>query len=294
MTTRIVLPVDGSPSAQRALELVAGYQGAKDALYVFAINVQSPVAISYPEAAVIAPSIESSQREAGQQIADAAAARLRAGGITAESVVRLGLPASAIAEEGLARRGSLIVMGTRGHGVVRGFALGSVALRLAHGSSVPVCIVQPDARLPGAFGRRLRVLLAVDGSAPAIHAAQVLAEWRPWLGELDVQIAYVQPPLSLAKEILSSADDLLERWSTREGEEAARAEREIFARDGVKHHLHLTIGDADAEIVHLANHLGCEMIALGTRGRGAAHHAFVGSVALKVAATSPVPVLMSR
>jgi nucleotide-binding universal stress UspA family protein len=33
-------------------------------------------------------------------------------------------------------------------------------------------------------------------------------------------------------------------------------------------------------------------VALGTRGLGAAHHALIGSVALKAAALSPVPVLL--
>lgn len=294
MSTRILVPVDGSPSSRRAVELVAAYQGAKGALRVRVLNAQTPVAVTYPEAAMVAQSVDAALLETGRGVADAAAAQLRAAGIAAETAVRLGLPAGTITAEAEAERPALVVMGTRGEGAVRGFALGSVALRVAHGSPVPVCMVHPDACLPKAFGKSLRVLLAVDGSEPAQRAAQALGSWRSWLGELDIQIAYVQPPLTLAQAILPPHDDLVEQWSTREAEAAARAARELFTREGVKHHLHISTGDSATEIVHLAEQAGCELIALGTRGRGAMHHAFVGSVALKVAAASPLPVLLSR
>ncbi|HWA37603.1 MAG TPA: universal stress protein, partial [Burkholderiales bacterium] len=205
-----------------------------------------------------------------------------------------GLAASAIAEEAKARNAALIVMGTRGHGALRGFALGSVALRVAHGAPVPVCLVHPDSKLPAAFGRKLRVMLAMDGSPPAERAAQVLAAARPWLGELDVQVVHVQAPLTLAEQVLPPHDDLVEQWSTKAAEEATRACLQLFKSSGMASHLHLSAGDAAEEIVHLAAHTGCEMIALGTRGKGAAHHALVGSVALKVAAASPLPVLLVK
>ncbi len=292
--TSILLPVDGSPAAARALELVSSYRGPKGALRVAVLNVQSPLAVMYPEAAVAAQSIEDSLLEGGKVIAEKAAQQLRAAGLAAEPTVRLGAPATAIDEEANQRGAVLIIMGTRGHGALRGFALGSVALRVAHGSHVPVCLVHPDAKLPAAFGRKLRVMLAMDGSAPALNAAQLLVAWRPWLGELDVQLVHVQAPLSLAEQILPPHDDLIEQWSTRGAEEAVRASQALFQAAGNKTHLHLSAGDAAAEIVHLAGKTGCELIALGTRGLGAAHHALVGSVALKVAAASPLPVLLVR
>ncbi len=294
MADTILLPFDGSPSAQRALDLVAGYQGGKDAVRAAVLNVQSPVSVMYPEAAVAAQAIEESLLEAGKRIAEGAAGRLAAAGVASEAVVRLALPASAIAEEAKARGATLVVMGTRGHGALRGFALGSVALRVAHAAPVPVCLVHPDSKLPGAFGRKLRVMLAFDGSPPAARAAQALADWRPWLGELDVQVVHVQAPLTTLEAILPPHDDLVEQWSTKGAEEATRASRQLLDALRIKSHLHLSAGDAAEEIVHLAGHAGCELIALGTRGKGAAHHALVGSVALKVAAASPLPVLLVK
>lgn len=291
---KVLVPVDGSPAAARALELLAGYQGAKDALRVTALNVQAPVAATYPEAAIAAQAIDESLLESGRRIAEGAARRLAAAGVAADAVARLGLPASAIAEEAGARGADLVVMGTRGHGALRGFALGSVALRVAHGAPVPVCLVHPDSKLPAALGRSLRVMLAMDGSPPAQRAVRALAAWRPWLGELDVQVVHVQAPLTVAEQILPPHDDLVEQWSTKGATEATRESVALLESMGVKRHLHLSAGDAAEEIVHLAAKTGCEMIALGTRGRGAVHHALVGSVALKVAAASPLPVLLAR
>jgi len=167
-------------------------------------------------------------------------------------------------------------------------------MRIVHASPVPVCLVRPESRLPAQLGRKLRVLLALDGSEPALRAAAALASWRGWLGELDVQMVYVQPPLTYLATALPPHDDVIRQWSTEAGESAARPARQLLAKEGIAHHLHLTVGDPATEIVHLAEEAGCELIAMGTRGLGAAHHAFVGSAGLKVAAHAAVPTVLVR
>ena len=294
MAHTILLPVDGSPSAGRAAEMLAGYGGERAQLDTVVLNVQSPPMALWPEAAAAAGVVESALLEAGQQLAGTAAARLAQAGLRARAAARLGLPAEGILREAQAVQAALVVMGTRGEGMAHGFALGSVAMRVVHGGSVPVCLVQPQAKLPAQLGRKLRVLLALDGSEPALRAAQLLAAWRGWLGELDVQIAHVQQPLTLLETLLPPHRDVIEQWSTRSGEEATQAARELFAKEGIRHRLHLTVGDAALEIAHLADEAGCELLAMGTRGRGAAHHALIGSVALKAAALCALPALLVR
>jgi nucleotide-binding universal stress UspA family protein len=241
---RVLLAYDASPSARRALELVAGYPGLTTRL----LNVQ--------------PQSE----EAGHALVREALARLPA----AEPQVRTGRAAPAILQE----PAELIVMGTRGGGALQGFAFGSVALRVAQAAAVPVLLVKPDDRLPAAPGRKLRVLLAMDGSL------------------LEVQLAHVQQPLTVLESVLPPLDDVMDQWSNKPGEEATRAARSLFRRAGIAHHLHLTVGEPALEVRDLAEKTGAELVVLGTRGRGAAHHAFIGSVALKAAALCAVPALL--
>ena len=287
--TQILLPVDGSPAASRATELLAGYAGEVARLVPWVLNVQSRPLTFWPGALDVV-AVEAALMDAGRSAIKPAVERLAAAGFAAEAAVRLGLPADTILREARARDAELIVMGTRGAGAVQGFALGSVALRVVQGAAVPVLLVKPEDRLPGGLGKRLRVLLAMDGSVPALRAAERLVAWRDWLGELEVQLAYVQAPLPLLQAILPPHDDVIGQWSTREGEQATQKARELFSTAHIAHHLHLTVGDPAHEVMVLAERTQADLIALGTRGLGAAHHALIGSVALKSAVVSPVPV----
>jgi nucleotide-binding universal stress UspA family protein len=270
----ILIAFDGSPAALRAVELLAGYAGDAARLAPCVLNVQ-------PQST-----------EAGRTVLKPAVERLAAAGMAVGAEARVGPPAPTILSEARLRNSEVIVMGTRGAGALQGFALGSVALRVVHGNGPPVILVKPDDRLPGGFGKRMRVLLAMDGSEPALRAAERLVAWRDWLGEPEVHLVYVQQPLTVLQTVLPPHDDVIEQWSTKEGEQAARRARELFTRKKIAHHLHLTVGDTALEIRTLAEQTSSDLVALGTRGLGATHHALIGSVALKSAALSPVPVVL--
>ena len=47
-------------------------------------------------------------------------------------------------------------------------------------------------------------------------------------------------------------------------------------------------------IVHVATGQGCDLICLGTHGRGAIGNALLGSVAAKVLQLSAIPVMLAR
>jgi nucleotide-binding universal stress UspA family protein len=290
----LLLAVDGSASSDKALELFASYGGATDALTVALVNAQERPLLIGPDVPIDMARVDAALRDAGREIIARATERLRPSGLPVEGTVRIAAPAQAIAAEAEAKSASLVVLGTRGHGALQGFALGSVALRVAHASRAPVWLVHPECALPNAFGRSLRVLLAVDGTAPSVRAARRLIAWRRWLGELDVQVAFVQQPLGLLKTILPPHDDVRSEWSTRAAENATQAARQALAKAGVAQHLHITYGDPAEEIAHLAAHTGAELVALGTRGLGAAHHALIGSVALKTVVRTNRPVMLVR
>jgi nucleotide-binding universal stress UspA family protein len=287
MTTKLLVPFDGSPAALRAVDLLAGYAGDPAALAPVLLNVQSRPVSLWPGAGLSAGAIDAALLDAARRSLEPAALRLRSAGIGAEAQVRLGMAAEVILREAGTCQAHAVLMGTRGAG-----ALGSVALRVAHGDGPPVILVKPDDRLPGALGKRLRVLVAMDGSAPALRAVERLVAWRGWLGELEVHLAYVQQPLTMLEHVLPPHDDVLGQWSTQEGREATQAARELLRGAGIDQHLHLSVGEPALELRTLAAQTSCDLVAMGTRGLGAAHHALLGSVALKTAAASGVPVML--
>lgn len=281
MTVRLLVPFDASPAAARAADFAASFD-----VEATLLNVQSRPAHLWPGAGLDPAAVDGALIEAGREALRPALERLPG----ARAEVRLGEAADAILRAAAGH--DAVVMGTRGAGALQGYAFGSVALRVAHGSAAPVIVVKHADRLPAEPGARLRVLLASDGSAPALRAAERLVAWRGWLGDLEVHMAYVQQPLSVLEMLLPPHDDLMEQWSTQEGRKATQEAREVFRAAAVAQHLHLTVGDPALEIGALAEQTRAELVVLGTRGLGAAHHALVGSVALKAAVRCAVPVLL--
>lgn len=280
-----LLAYDDTPAARRAAALLAAYHGDSPPA-VIALNVQARPLRAWPEGAVDMDALEAALFDAGQHMLS------RVKGRNVEKRVRLGPAAQAIQEMAAERAVDAVVLGTRGAGALRGFAIGSVALRVAQSGTRPALLVKKDSRLPQALGTKLKVLLATDGSEPCVRAAELLARWKPWLGALDVQMAHVQEPLTVLQSVLPPHDDVVAQWSDAAGKAAASSIKRILDGHGIENHLHLSAGEPAPEIAALADQEVCELIVMGTRGRGAAHHALVGSVAMKVAAIARVPVLL--
>lgn len=272
---------------------LAGYQGDRSRLAIVALNVQSRPFTLWPGPAIDPGAVDAALLREGELQLEPARALLAEAGFEPEAAVRLSIPAEAIAEEAARRSAAAIVMGTRGHGALDGFALGSVALRVAHRAQVPTLLVQPDMMLPRALGRSVRVLVPLDGSAHATRAVTQLLGWGEWLGEMQLDLVHIRPAPPLWDSLLPSDRGVLDRWDRRQSEQATRDARALLYLARLGYRLHEAVGEPSAQIVRLAGELGSDLIVMGTRGLGAVHHALVGSVALKVAHASPVPVALA-
>jgi nucleotide-binding universal stress UspA family protein len=292
MPATLIAAVDNSTASLQAARLLAGYQGDRDRIAIVALNVQSRPVTLWPGPAFDPGAVDAALLREGELQLRTACALLAEAGLAPEAAVRLSIPAEAIAEEAMRRAAAAIVMGTRGRGVLGGFALGSVALRVAHRAQAPTLLVQPDTLLPRALGRSVRVLVPLDGSAHATRAVSHLLGWGAWLGEMQLDLVHVRPARTMW-DILPPADrDLLDQWGSKEGEQATREARALLYVARLGHTVHETAGEPSGAIVRLARDLGSDLIVMGTRGLGAVHHALIGSVALKVAHASPVPVML--
>ena len=135
---RILVPVDGSDSSDRAIDqaiYLAGICDAKiDFIYVANIN---QLAIN----ACLSDAILEAVTQAGNVILDRALEKVPAN-IKAEGFSETGSPAVVILEVAENENSDLIVMGSRGLGVVKGVLLGSVSQHLVEQAKCPVMVVK--------------------------------------------------------------------------------------------------------------------------------------------------------
>jgi nucleotide-binding universal stress UspA family protein len=288
----VIAAVDNSPAAMQAVRLLAGYEGDRSLLAIVLLNVQSRPTILWPGPAFDPGAIESALLREGAAQLEPARALLVESGFEPEAAVRLSFAPEAIIDEAHRRGAKAIVMGTRGHGPLGGFALGSVALRVAHRAQVPTLLVRPDTRLPRALGRTVRVLVPLDGSTHATGAVTQVLGWEEWLGDVEFDLVHVRPALTRLETLMPPHDDVLDEWGSKQSEEATRDARARLYAARRTHRFHEAVGDAPQQIARLADEAGSELVVMGTRGLGAVHHALLGSVALKVAHASSVPVVL--
>lgn len=138
---KILVPLDGSESAQRALRYAAAHAGARPGMRLELLHVLDPttsrayLGLTPQELAHHAP-------EAFHHVLRPARAFLDSAGIRYETHCRVGDPATQIAGH-LADAGSAgVVMGTRGLGAAGNLLLGSVASRVVYYAHVPVTLVK--------------------------------------------------------------------------------------------------------------------------------------------------------
>ena len=111
---------------------------------------------------------------------------------------------------------------------------------------------------------------------------------------MHVDLVHFHAGLPLAAVILPPHDDVLQEWSGLESDAALRQPAQTLSEAGISHAVHRLTGAADVEIAVFARQHSANLIAMGTRGSGAMHHLFLGSVALRTAQVSEVPVALMR
>ena len=138
MIKKILVPVDGSDSSDKsinyAISLAKTYKAKLNFLYVANVN---QLAIN----ADLTHAIMGAMRAAGAAILERAG-NMVPPGIEYEQIMETGSPASMILEYEEILDADLIVMGSRGLGVVKGVLLGSVSQYIIERAKGPVLVVK--------------------------------------------------------------------------------------------------------------------------------------------------------
>ena len=188
---------------------------------------------------------------------------------------------------------SMIVLGTRGAGGASALLMGSVSYSVAHRANCPVMLVPETAlRLSGG-----RVVVGIDGSAPAIAAAK----WAVTLADelhrsVELVSAWHYPYAAMAPEggmLLGPDIEELRLAMLRDARSLVQRVRKEL--DHVSHH-HVTIeseiveGSAVDALVEAARPQ--DILVVGARSHSVLASVMLGSVATGVAHRSHSPVIV--
>lgn len=138
----------------------------------------------------------------------------------------------------------------------------------------------------------MKVLVAIDGSETALRALGYVLSHQDFFGsnpELILINVHLPVPSAHVRTIVGS--DVIEQYYKEEAEESLVPARAMFTGKSYRVTEQLLIGQPANEIIAAAQRHGCDMIVMGTHGRGALGNLLMGSVAMRVIANSPIPVL---
>jgi nucleotide-binding universal stress UspA family protein len=144
MFSRILVAVDGSPFAERALAHAVDLSKKYNAkLIIVHIVLRRFYAVTPSEAGVLATTVFVKEMESeGKKIIQKSEEGAKAAGAEYESRLVQGVPADEIVKIAQAEKVDLIVIGSRGLTEVRAFLLGSVSDKVSHHSTCPILIVK--------------------------------------------------------------------------------------------------------------------------------------------------------
>jgi YjbE family integral membrane protein len=141
-THRILLAVDGSPGAAKAVQhVIALAADLRRGASVNLINVQRPVSGDVARF-VPGPTLDDYHRERSEAALAPARQLLDAAGVAHRDLLRIGDPGPTIADTARVEGCAQIVMGTRGLGATGAALLGSVAQATAEHATMPVTLVR--------------------------------------------------------------------------------------------------------------------------------------------------------
>ena len=274
MLKKILLAMDGSENAERALPWVKNYAAPEKAQVVLFRAVDT----EYLEREFI-PSELQDARNYLLRIEK----ELNYAGIPTKMVVREGKPAQEIVKAAAQENCDLILMTTRGGSKVQRWVMGGVTEQVLRMSPIPVLPVRSQTALPKQ-GHVRRVIVPVDGS----KLAEAVVPWARDLSRfLKARLVflhvYPMGPAGLSGRNEDNYEALRKRMVRLV---------ENLRETGVKAVFKLQRGDAADRILRFADR--DDLIVTTTHGFGGFKRWVFGSVAEKLIHEAPIPVLVYK
>ena len=295
----IVVPLDGSPSAERAVPAAAAIARAARAKVRLVLVHRLPPPPNDPPTAKLYVSVELAVRKSERDYLRGIARRLKESGLQASALLLEG-PAGPTLQQWLrSSDADLVVMTTHGRGALGRAVYGSVADQLVRSLDLPVLLVRPDSSNPEAASlpwMAREIILGLDGSRTAEAALQPAAALARLL-RVPVTVVQVIPPLAVATDpplpFPTGYDAQITEVRRREGLDYVEDVAEGLREEGVAATAVAVVGDSPAgTLLELGAVERGALLAVGTRGRGGVRRLMLGSVADKLVRGAEVPVLV--
>jgi nucleotide-binding universal stress UspA family protein len=297
---RILVPLDGSPLSEQALPYAETV--ARSGKEVVLLRVMPAAEAIYDLHGHVVVAEDEGRRRLHQHAFRGlhhAADRVRASvpGADVKVVVADGDPSEEILRAAADLGAGLIVMASEGHGTTGRFGIGSVADRVVRTSPVPVLVVRDDGTATTISPAPIRrIVVPLDGSDRAAQALVTAEELATRLGVpillLTVIDVTTSGPPALCHEIDYSQDLYRELYADVQLDAQRtldRAEARLMVR-GIGVDARLLAGPVAATIMDATG--PGDVVVMTSRGRGGARRWPIGSVAEKLVAAGPVPVVL--
>lgn len=139
---KLLVPVDGSDSAKRALRHALNLCGCNCEVELNLLNVQEPIVDWEVRRFLRDEEIDQMLRQKAEDILVEAEAAVVEAGCRSNRHVAIGDVAQAIVDQAATLACDQIVMGTHGRGAFQGLLLGSVSTKVLHLVNLPVTLVK--------------------------------------------------------------------------------------------------------------------------------------------------------
>jgi nucleotide-binding universal stress UspA family protein len=320
MFQRILVPLDGSDSSERAIPVAARIAHASGGSIVFMRVVPAPAEAGTFGAGSRGTITMKSEIEASEKELAGAASYLAAiiaayadelAGIKTEMDVAAGAASPTIFSTARHEHVDLVVMCSHGETGLKRWVLGSVAQQAVRRSPVPVLVLNEHGMVPPALyaAHCLRVLVPLDGSALAEAALEPAAQLIAALADpaqCDLHLLRVVDLPSAYGRMKSQAhiSDSMQQEARKEAEMYVQAMAErLHETTFATFKLHLTWSvavstDVAGTIIKLAEQTGSsdgyDVIAIATHGRGGLERLVMGSVTEHLLGSTKLPLLIVR
>jgi nucleotide-binding universal stress UspA family protein len=315
MCKRILIPLDGSSRAERAIPVAARIACASRSSIVLLRVIGVPIeygAYTDPPPFIIRYVLEEDRIWTNEYL-NAVAASPHLAGIATQTQVVPGIPSQTIPAVVSSQQIDLVVMCSHGDIGFNRWMIGSVAEEVIHHASVPVLVLHQDGSdlTPSYVGaaRPLRALVALDGSAEATVTLQSTAHLvatlsAPAPGEIHL-MQVMQPPPTTDEGSSEKREQILSETQKYLRSVAANLYSSLGEKLNLKVSWSVVVSEHTPEALIQAAEYGkdeegnsvcepCDLIALATRSRSDIERLTQGSVTDRVLGHTRLPLLVVR